>query len=75
MRHLNPLLETSCPWCQCQDENVEHLLFHCVKFEEVRKKWWPKGLPDFSKLPACLRSFALPPGVLLRLGGPTFRIE
>eukprot|EP00969_Alexandrium_andersonii_P035635 1561156-Alexandrium_andersonii.AAC.1 len=75
MRHLNPLLDRMCTWRQWQEEDADHSLYHCEKFEETREAWWPEGVPDFPKFPARLRSIAIPPGVLLRLGRPTMRVE
>ena len=45
----------ACRYCSCPDADVEHIAYHCPRFEFLRKDW-PAVLSEYSSWPNVLNS-------------------
>eukprot|EP00969_Alexandrium_andersonii_P341502 15095492-Alexandrium_andersonii.AAC.1 len=46
MRHVDHDLPVMCPWCQESEDDAEHLLHLCPRFQHAREQGWGGDVPD-----------------------------
>eukprot|EP00969_Alexandrium_andersonii_P005627 243728-Alexandrium_andersonii.AAC.1 len=73
MGHVNPALPVMCPWCQESEEDAEHILHACPRFQQVREQGWGGDVPDLAALPPCLRLYGLASEPFLKIGHPLWK--
>eukprot|EP00969_Alexandrium_andersonii_P211714 9350741-Alexandrium_andersonii.AAC.1 len=53
MGHMGQTDTQECPWCEAPKQDWAHMWWSCPKFQDIRTKWWPEGVPDTAGMPAC----------------------